>query len=76
LCIFFVSGVFLNFDVDFWPLLKAEKLIPRSILAKKKKSLIIVLIRSITLEGTIYKSKVTIAIWEGGGGGPGRGSGL
>ena len=23
--IFFVSGVFQNFDVDFWPLLKAEK---------------------------------------------------
>ena len=28
--IFFVSGVFQNFDVYFWPLLKAEKLLPRS----------------------------------------------
>ena len=25
--IFFVSGVFQNFDVDFWPLLKAEKVL-------------------------------------------------
>ena len=25
--IFFVSGVFQNFDVDFWPLLNAEKVI-------------------------------------------------
>ena len=28
LCIFFVSGVFFNFDVDFWPLLKTEKVLP------------------------------------------------
>ena len=28
--IFFVSGVFQNFDVDFWPLLKAEKVFARS----------------------------------------------
>ena len=26
--IFFVSGVFQNFHVDFWPLLKAEKVVP------------------------------------------------
>jgi hypothetical protein len=25
--IFFVPGVFQNFDVDFWPLLKAEKVL-------------------------------------------------
>ena len=25
--IFFASGVFQNFDVDFWPLLKAEKVL-------------------------------------------------
>ena len=25
--IFFVSGVFQHFDVDFWPLLKAEKVL-------------------------------------------------
>ena len=34
--IFFVSGVFQNFDVDFWPLLKAEKVLaPRQIWRKK-----------------------------------------
>ena len=27
--IFFVSGVFQNFDVDYWPLLKAEKVLAR-----------------------------------------------
>ena len=26
--IFFVSGVFQNFEVDFWPLLMAEKVLP------------------------------------------------
>jgi hypothetical protein len=26
--IFYVSGVFKNFDVDFWPLLKVEKVLP------------------------------------------------
>ena len=25
--IFFVSGIFFNFDVNFWPLIKAEKVI-------------------------------------------------
>ena len=30
IAIFFVSGVFQNFDIDFWPLLKAEKVIPQS----------------------------------------------
>ena len=37
--IFFVSGVFQNFDVDFWPLLKAEKVLPRSNFGGKKKFL-------------------------------------
>ena len=33
---FFVSGVFLNFDVDFWPLLKAEKVLaPKQFWPKK-----------------------------------------
>ena len=27
--IFFVLGVFKNFDVDFWPVLKAEKVLAR-----------------------------------------------
>ena len=34
--IFFVSGVFQNFDVDFWPLLKAEKVLaPKQFWQKK-----------------------------------------
>ena len=33
--IFFVSGVFKNFEVDFWPLLMAEK-VPRSNFGGKK----------------------------------------
>ena len=31
-----VSGIFQNFDVDFWPLLKAEKVLPRSNFGGKK----------------------------------------
>ena len=35
--IFFVSGVFQNLDVDFWPLLKAEKVLaPKQFWQKKK----------------------------------------
>ena len=35
--IFFVSGVFQNFDVDFWPLLKAEKVLaPKQFWREKK----------------------------------------
>jgi hypothetical protein len=34
--IFFVSGVFQNFDVDFWPLLKAEKVLARKQFWRKK----------------------------------------
>jgi hypothetical protein len=34
--IFFVLGVFQNFDVDFWPLLKAEKVLPPTFTGKKK----------------------------------------
>jgi hypothetical protein len=34
--IFFVSGVFQNFDVDFWPLIKAEKVLhPKQFWQKK-----------------------------------------
>ena len=33
--IFFVSGVFQNFNVDFWPLLKAEKVLPPKQLWRK-----------------------------------------
>ena len=37
--IFCVSGIFQNFDVDFWPSLKAEKSTsPEAILARKKNS--------------------------------------
>ena len=36
LCIFFVSGVFQNFNVDFWPLLKVEKVLaPKQFWRKK-----------------------------------------
>ena len=34
--IFFVSGVFLNWDVDFWPLLKAKKVLAPKQFWKKK----------------------------------------
>ena len=35
--IFFVTGVFQNFDVDFWPLLKAEKVLaPKQFWRDKK----------------------------------------
>ena len=36
--IFFVSGVFQNFDVDFWPLLKAEKVLAPKQFWRGKKS--------------------------------------
>ena len=36
LCIFFVSSVFQNFDVDVWPLLKADKVLPQQRLWQKK----------------------------------------
>ena len=36
LCIFFVSGVFQNFDVDFWPLLKAKKVLALKQFCRKK----------------------------------------
>jgi hypothetical protein len=35
--IFFVSGVFQNFDVDFWPLLKTEEVLaPKQFWREKK----------------------------------------
>ena len=34
--IFFVSGVFQNFDVDFWPLLKEEKVLAPKQFCRKK----------------------------------------
>ena len=37
LCIIFVSVVFQNFDVDFWPLLKKEKVLPPKQFWQKKK---------------------------------------
>ena len=45
----FVSGVFQDFDVDFWPLLKAEKVLPTKQFWRKLFFLKILFLSSISI---------------------------